>query len=411
MGQALKKVSSLSFEDVIHTDVQTILDHQTEDVSDDIYEIQSSNEGDSIQGHILASEFKQIIQNNTDSIEEFNFSVRAYNSTDEWVPLFQHPAFQRRKPQLVSLEELNKDNDLDYYLIVKGVKKGPYDKFQISTMVDNKEILLTAMASINGGHTWTKLYTLEGFDRRTLKESATLPHIPSNIIERGNEEILTDTPETEALAGLAYLSNVKQGKAVDPQANSSSSSRSSLSTNEKASGFNASSFYKILLVASLIGIVYFGYVISTQLSSPFEDSGPIVGEHNETLTPVQTLTPTHLSPPARNPSARASVGEQQAPTQINNLPRGTDKFTTRSMKPILPARKSFMETKTFQESAQENNDVVVGDDPNYFYDNSSAMELDPVRSQVSKENYDDSMMRDENPLPMHDDLFDTEVAY
>lgn len=410
MGQALKKTSSLTIEDILYPSVEAALENHSEE---EIFEIQSADlsSEDIISGHVSINELKNFLQES--EADNSHFQVKSLGS-EEWSPLFKHPSFQRRKPQLVSLDELNVDNELDYYLIMKGAKKGPYDKFQISTMIDKKEILLTDMASINGGHTWTKLYTLEGFDRRTLKESPHLPGIPSDVIERGNEEVLTDAPVTEAIAGLAYLSNVKRGKAVE-----SHQTETQVNQNydyKSSSFFNASIFYKGLLVASVLGIAYFGHIISGQLSSPFQDNSPTVGEHAEMLTPVtvDSIDPTTgRIPPTTRPSAKARLGEQNNRDQINDQSRNTEKFTTRQMQPILPARKSFMETKTFQDSAREveNNDVVVGDDPNYFYDNSSAMELDPVRSQISKENYDDSMMRDENPLPVHDDLFDNEIAY
>jgi hypothetical protein len=59
---------------------------------------------------------------------------------------------------------------------------------------------------------------------------------------------------------------------------------------------------------------------------------------------------------------------------------------------------------------QNSNSAPNEEDPNYFYDNTSAMELDPVRSQVSKENFDDAGGGLEGPIPTNDSLFESEVS-
>jgi hypothetical protein len=50
-------------------------------------------------------------------------------------------------------------------------------------------------------------------------------------------------------------------------------------------------------------------------------------------------------------------------------------------------------------------------DPNYYYDNSAPMELDPVREQVSKETFETSVPPGEpGPPPADDALFNQESS-
>ncbi len=310
----------------------------------------------------------------------------------DWITVFEHPLFQRRRPQLVPAANLQADDDQQFFVLKHGQKTGPYEKFEMLSMLEQKEILLTDMVSTNSGHTWTKLYQIDNFDRRVLKDSDRLPGVPAEAVLRGNESVIALSPETEAITSLAYLSNVKRGKSVERD-------KIEFYAADKNVTQSSSSLYKWLLVGSILGIGYFLFHIKNQLSSPFSSAPPAIGEQAQMLTPVET----HTDSPAAS-----KLGERSRVNQVNDQGRSGGKFETRQMRPITPAsRKSFMETGKYQEI---NRAPDAAEDPNYFYDNTSAMELDPVRSQVSRENFDNSQAESEGPIPSSDNLFESEVS-
>ena len=358
-----------------------------------IFEMKNPEDAKSM-GFISAYDLKTYISEHDD--ETSTYMVKHIDAED-FVNIYSHPFFQRRKPQLVSLSKLAQDSDQQFFILKHGQKNGPYEKFELLSMLEQKEILLTDMVSTNAGHTWMKLYQVDNFDRRVLKESDQLPGVPTQAVMGTHDSVSALNPETEAISGLAYLSNVKRGKSVE---------RDNLQTfktqNVSQSGQN--SLYKWLLLGSILGIAYFGFHIKNQLSSPFTNEVPAIGEQAEMLTPVE-MTGT---PPQTNPSATRKLGEKNNLNQINDTGRTGGKFEPRVFQPIRPTqKKSFMDTSKYQATK---NDAGTQEDPNYFYDNTSAMELDPVRSQVSKENYDNSAAEGEGPIPATDNLFEGEVS-
>ena len=330
--------------------------------------------------------------------EAKNYFVRNIDS-DEWKNIYEHPFFQRRKPQLISAESLKDADDLQFYLLQKGQKTGPYEKYELVEMVERKEILLTDTVSFNAGHTWIKLYQVDGFDRRTLKESSQLPGMPSNeFLQRPSESVNTIGETTDAMSSLAFLGNLKRGKAIEREREVSYQDE----MNKKA---GSSTLYKWLLVASVIGIVYFLYNIKNHLSSPFGSTPQTnaVGEQAEVLTPVETTTP-FMDKSSDSRMRNNGVNDQ----------RRMGKFETRPMNPVrpvrMPARKSFMDTAKFKEGVAEPGDNgVSAEDANYYYDNATPMELDPVRSQISKENFDNAG-GEPGPTPQNDTLFNQEIS-
>ncbi|MBC7712888.1 MAG: hypothetical protein H7177_06090 [Rhizobacter sp.] len=359
-----------------------------------IFEMKDSDE--TSLGFISLYDLKAYVFEHED--EAAGYCVRNIDS-DEWLGVFEHPFFQRRKPQLVSLNTLDPESDLEFFILKHGQKTGPFEKFELVTMLEEKEILLTDMVSFNAGHTWMKLYQVENFDRRVLKESDQLPGVPTSVIAQPNESVTTLGPVTDAISSLAYLSNVKRGKTIERE----KIQVYEADTNLKS---NSSSMYKWLLVASIIGIGYFLFHIKNQLMSPFKPAGSTIGEQSAPmLTPVEMGDPTA---PHTNPSVLRQIGEQKGVNQINNQNRADGKFEARVLQPIRPlGRKSFMETSKYQ--AIKGTNAGGEEDANYFYDNTSAMELDPVRAQVSKENYNDGGANSEGPIPSSDVLFDSEI--
>lgn len=355
-----------------------------------VFELKNSV-GESL-GYVSVYDMKAYAFDNDEEAQ--GFSVRNIDSL-EWSAVFSHPYFQRRKPQLVSMSTLNTDDGLQFFILRNGQKAGPYEKYELITMLEGKEILLTDMVTSNAGHTWMKLYQVENFDRRVLKESDQLPGVPTQAVMNTNDNVNENMPSTEAISSLAYLSNVKRGKSVERD--KSEVFRAEIAQN------SSSSIYKWLLVISVVGIGYFGFHLKNQLTSPFKSDAPTVGEQAEMLTPVEMAA----EPTAPTQRPARTVGEKRNFNQINDTARSEKKFEPRIMQPIRPIqKKSFMDTSKYQETR---NAPEKSEDPNYFYDNTSAMELDPVRAQVSKENYDNSAAEGDGPIPSNDNLFENEV--
>lgn len=328
--------------------------------------------------------------------EAKNYFVKNIDS-DEWKNIFEHPFFQRRKPQLVSAESLKGQDDQEFFVLSKGQKMGPYEKYELMEMVEKKEMLLSDMVTSNAGHTWIKLYQVDGFDRRTLKDSSELPGMPSSeVMQRPSEATHNIGETTDAMTSLAFLGNLKRGKTIERAKDDSYQDE----MNKKA---NTSSIYKWLLVASVIGIIYFLMNIKSQISSPFGVGNTTgVGEQAEMLTPVETINPTPYEDKSTSMRARNNGVNDQ---------RRMGKFETRPMAPVRPARqvprKSFMETSKYRESTAPSNEPTA-EEANYYYDNAQPMELDPVRAQISKENFDNG--GEPGPAPDNDTLFNQEVS-
>lgn len=324
--------------------------------------------------------------------ESQNFSVRNIDS-DDWTKVFEHPIFQRRKPQVVAQNPII-DNDQQFFILQQGQKTGPYKKEELIQMLDDKDLLLTDMVSYNSGYTWMKLFQLENFDRRVLKESEQLPGVPLEAINHSNDQVINLSPATEAISSLAYLSNVKRGKSIERDNVQNFQA-------EKVGKNSGMGMHKWLLVISIIGTVYFLYHLRQELgSTPFKDEATSIGEQAEVLTPVEM--------PTNEAGARSKYGQQDSRRQINDQRRTDGKFNARTMRPVLPrSKKSFMDSAQYQEIDNSNN---TAEDPNYFYDSTGAMELDPVRSQVSKENFDNQAAEGEGPIPTQDAVFENEVS-
>ncbi|MBY0415273.1 MAG: hypothetical protein K2Q18_13970, partial [Bdellovibrionales bacterium] len=243
------------------------------DERENIFELKDANHNS--LGFISTHNLKTYILEHESELE--GMSVRNIDSTD-FTAIFEHVLFQRRRPQVIATMA-NIDSDQQFYILRQGQKTGPFQKGELITMLDEKEILLTDMVSYNGGHTWLKLYQLENFERRVLKESDSLPGVPTEAIAHSTDYVVGISEATEAISGLAYLSNVKRGKTVEREATQIFKADQI----KKSSEFG---FHKWLLLISFIGTGYFIYHLKNELASPFKEEAPPIGEQQaEVLTP------------------------------------------------------------------------------------------------------------------------------
>lgn len=346
-------------------------------------------------GCISLSDLKAYLQEHHDDPEyqeeAKNYWIKNIDN-ENWKNIYELQFFQRRKPQLVPTKNSQDSlDDSEFFILQQGQKSGPFLKQQLMDKIEKREILLSDMASYNGGHTWVKLFQIDGFDRRVLRDNDHLPGMPADeFLKRPSDSVHTISETTDAITSLAFLGNQKRGKTLEREREVSYVSYKD--ENEKG----ASALYKWLLVTSVIGIIFFLFNIKSHLSSPFgtPPTSPI-GEQAEMLTPIE------------NPAPFNKETNRPGQNRINDQ-RRMEKIETRTLKPIRPsARKSFMETKAFIESANDNGPAPT-EDNNYYYDNAAPMELDPVRAQISKENFDNG--GEPTPPPESESGFTGEVS-
>lgn len=301
--------------------------------------------------------------------EAKNYWIRNIDSTD-WKNIFDHQFFQRRKPQLISVESLTDADDLEFYILQKGQKTGPYEKYELMEKVENKEILLSDMVSYNAGMTWVKLFLVDGFERRSLKNNDQLPGVPDEeFLNKASGQIKSIGDAIEAISSLAYLGNQKKGNTQERE-------RENIYRDEMEKKAQPTSVYKWLLVFSVLGIAYFLYNIKANLKSPFGPApSSVVGEQADMLTPTELSEPFNAKE-KNNYQPRNGINDQKR----------KEKFEPRVKKTVRnPPRKTFLETNKFKDTTES---TTTAEDSNYYYDNAAPMELDPVRAQISKENFD-----------------------
>jgi hypothetical protein len=297
---------------------------------------------------------------------------------DNFQNIYEHPLFQRRKPQLVeTVTEAIIPSEQKFHILQNSQKAGPFTKNQIEEFLSTKEMIMNDMISLNAGLTWLKVYSAPGFERRELRATDALPRLPDeDFLKQGPADLRNSDDTTEATSSLAYLGNLKKGRVgnFDHQ---------QMDAKELQKKVLIGKSYKWLFIISFIGIGYFLYNIRSALQSPLgERHSPALGEHNDQQNPSDS-----------NPS-------------LNGSPRQVDKFQTRNMNPIRPRGRNNQ--RSFRDSNPGAIPTQGSNDPNYYYDNSAPMELDPVRDQVSKETFENSTPGEPGPPPADDALFNQE---
>jgi hypothetical protein len=338
-----------------------------------IFELQQNEES---LGFISLYDLKDYLAANEASDEVFY--VRNIDQ-ENFQNIYEHPLFQRRKLQIIEEIIAVKISPTEerFHILQLGQKAGPYTKAQIENFILKNEMIMNDMVSLNDGQTWQKVYSTEGFERRALKPSDELPRLPDeDFLKHGPANLRNSDDTTEATSSLAYLGNLKKGKIANFDYE-----QSDVKENKKINRIGNN--YKWLFIISILGIGYFLYNIKSALVSPLgETPSAALGEHTEYLNPTDS--------------------------NINGSSRQTDKFQTKQLNPVRPRAN---QQKSFRNSNPGSMQPQRGStDPNYYYDNSAPMELDPVREQVSKETFENSNPGDPGPPPADDALFNQESS-
>lgn len=310
---------------------------------------------------------------NTDSVR-----LRPYGE-EEFKNIFEYPLFSRRKPQLVSVETLNTDFD-SVYLLKNGQKSGPYAIHDLQMMMRTREILPTDLVSLDNGQNYIKLFQVEGFDRRALKTNHELPEaLDENFVKRSLDEMhfVNDNTDTDAIASLAYLGQVKAGKLND---------RNQVEKREQEIKESYTNYSKIFFGIFATGLLYAVFQMKSFFPLNLLSVKKPIGEQVEVLTPVGV--------PFDSGSSQAPANNNVQDSPRSNLKFENSSFQNRQINSVIPRKvKSFDQSNTFRRSrvSDSQNDTTtqfIEPVESYYDDNPAPIELDPVQADVSKETFE-----------------------
>lgn len=326
--------------------------------------------------------------------QDTNFPTSCFVSqfaSEEWMPLLQHPFFQRRRPQLVARNDLNIESET-FIVLREGKKLGPFTASQVQEKLTKNEIMVSDQVSTDGGHSWGRLYEIEDFDRRNIVSSNELPFMPEwQVFNNSFDEVeqnLGDmghnmkAMETDAIASLAYLENLQSGKA-------GASTVAAIGDDEEV----AAPFPKfvIMVVAAMgLGLALAAWYASQPSAAP-EISNQVDNAPQNQIRPSNMIKGQPIAP------SRLGQDVKRDSTPIS------ERVINQVRKPAAskPAS-SFRKSRAFK------NSVAPANESDFSYDQDRPLEQDPIGSKISKEsiNPDDDYQRE-----LRDEGYDAEPNY
>lgn len=205
-----------------------------------------------VHGPYYTLDLKEYIEEHTYLFDE----TQVFNLQNEvWHETFKVNHFQRRKPALVSAQNLIKDNR--FFVLIDGQKQGPYRQDEIQAMLNQETILPSGQISLDNGESWIKLYEHHAFDRRTKKSNQELPFIPDNKVLEAVDYEPNNSTNDEAVFDLAYQGTHK--KAAPQKVVQIKVDRARQSTKAEPTQFNYKipAGFMVALVMALIGFNQF----------------------------------------------------------------------------------------------------------------------------------------------------------
>lgn len=288
--------------------------------------------------------------------------VRDAKNTQDWVNIYSHPYFQRRKPSLV--HPSSSKTDYTFYYLKNGKPTGPINSLDFETLVNEKSLIPTDMVSVDEGKTWIKLYQLSNFDRRSYSASE-LPVSP----EQGKGKFTKPSAlkkimnQTEALVSLTFTRERKK----------------TTSHSEEKEG----SSLKLILI--ILAVLAFAFYVTT-------------GDAPSKKTKAKKLAPSTTT---QTPTKKTVKAKKVKVAPAKRAPRANLKAKT------PPKRKptSFTSTPVYKNRKKLEDNALV-EEEQYYDDGFDAVELDPVRKAVSKETFDPDAVR-----PPEEDSYIEEDVY
>lgn len=339
-------------------------------------------------GDLSATKLRSLFKHHEEECKEL---LVKNASESDYVPLFQHSLFQRRRPQLVSSSHLTKEATEDIFVLKNGIKQGPYTFEELKVLVKECQVLPTDYLSTNQGETWAKIFSYEEFDRRNYTQPD-LPSAPkSEVLNTHLQSATSQNHETEALTGLAYLGNLRTGKSREhaKKQYDGDITNPSMKNPLKGDVDKFHYFWVGLFFVSFAGIIM---VLLTWNSSKPQLEAQDANPSPQQVTSQQAKVQQQLveSRRGQTPPTPKLTGQpiQRAntvappPTPIENVPAPR---VQRLQKRAQASRTSLIQSRGAREAlADQDNESEQYDD--YAYDNGDTpYEQDPVRSRVSRQ--------------------------
>uniref|UniRef100_UPI003566D07B hypothetical protein n=1 Tax=Halobacteriovorax sp. TaxID=2020862 RepID=UPI003566D07B len=276
--------------------------------------------------------------------------------------------------------------ETQYHLILNGQKHGPYTAFEVNSMIELKEILVTDEVSIDDGASWGPLYHIEGFDRRVLKSNEELPKTPKQtVFNESKKEVkkklkhFTDD-KTNLIAGLAYIGNLRTGKAKEALSKSHQEEMQQEETPVATESKNFQDYlWQGLFALSAIGLIAVFVTWSNQKPSPKEATVPTRKIEAKKIEPIKLKPIQKFDTSNSNNNVKPTAIRENA--NVNSRPT------------------SFRRSKAFRQASKKklSNDARAPErEDDFYYDNNTdPVQLDPVRSTLSKETIDPEFREEE----------------
>jgi hypothetical protein len=319
--------------------------------------------------------------------------------------------------RILEARELRFDVPVDakIFLLVDAQRSIAFSKEEISQKIKEKSILITEFASLDGNN-WYHLFQFSGFERRHTSEEE-LPGLPNinTFVESDYEvkEKLTLESESfiekEAIAGLAYIGHLNSGKKAQ-YSDDIYKTKESLASKvplhpeidplvfAKKSPKKETYIWGAVLSFALIGIIY--------LFAQGPDE--MVANNKSSIK-----TPIRKTKKRSPPRGIASKKIMPKPKKTINAKQRTPPF----------AKSNAFKNRAPRKPARKIKKPVVEDPDDYYYDDGTdPVELDPIRSKISKETFDpeddenlDEYMREDDaprePASEFDSEEDPEKAF
>ena len=326
--------------------------------------------GEEVIGFVEQNELKSYLEQNPEKYAET--FVRKVGQ-DVWMPATQQTFLQRRKPTLV------KDNEIvstdRFFYLKEGQKIGPFSLVELRKKIETREILVTEMIVPEKGGTWFKLFELNTFDRRLQSPiSNQLPQMPdAHIFEMScsSSKKKDRFEERDAMAGLAYIGQIKSGKITENQDEVSQAEKSEFEEDTAVRMIKRQAIMKRLMVFGLLIIasITLGWFFMFRWNNVTDIAGQAANTTTDSAvkTDAPVLTPIKMTSPLekRNQIKR---------TIPNN-----------AIRPIKRAPTSIKDSTAYRDQQENLLNYDQGQNP---------IESDPVRDQLSPETL--------NPQPIED---------
>jgi hypothetical protein len=301
--------------------------------------------------------------------------VRDIDSEMEWVAVTEHPYFQKRIQEPLPAIPKTEVGNL-FYILQGGQKVGPFTKEQILEKINAYDLVMTDPISVDMGNNWIKVYQIEEFDRRLKNENL-----------NGSKELtnLYENLRNNNVVGLKVLQSLSKDEATNPNYNFNNTTIEPQKRRE-GGGDLFETKWLALFVFAVVGIVA---ILRSWNSAPTREKRTPASIKEERVQKMKQQRSSSTSKRSTRSSSRAPASASPAevvkkkPANRNSAKSVASRARRRLNRPRTRTSRSISNSaalKSVRSPASDKND---------YYDNGDTPdELDPVRSQVSRETMD-----------------------